>query len=85
MKIFINTIAGIAFIGQLIAFIFNCLTLQNILFLAIVLLGGYVLISQLFVQHDFILTSCLLLLFDIYIVRKVLHILCTASTKSGKA
>ena len=40
MKIFINTIAGIAFIGQLIAFIFNCLTL---------------------------------------------HILCTASTKSGKA
>jgi hypothetical protein len=129
MKIFINTIAGIAFIGQLIAFIFNGLTLQklesivdelfnyalfagylcsllsvaffviiynfnlcflrkkmiNILFLAIVLLGGYVLISQLFVQHDFILTSCLLLLFDIYIVRRVLHILCTASTKSGKA
>ena len=30
MKIFINTIAGIAFIGQLIAFIFNGLTLQKL-------------------------------------------------------
>jgi hypothetical protein len=44
----------------------------NIISLGIVALGGYIHFSQLFVLHDFIISSCILLLFDYYIIRKIL-------------
>lgn len=43
----------------------------NILFLIIVILAMYVHISQLFVLHDFILTSIILLFIDGYVVYRI--------------
>lgn len=49
----------------------------NIIFLVVVLMGCYIHLWQLFIQHFFILTSCVLLLFDFYIICKVLSTLFT--------
>ena len=46
--------------------------LLNYIMLIIVLLGIYVHITQVFVLNDFVLTSCVLLLFDYYIMRSIL-------------
>ncbi|MPM24145.1 hypothetical protein SDC9_70626 [bioreactor metagenome] len=46
--------------------------LLNYIMLIIVLLGIYVHITQVFVLNDFVLTSCVLLLFDYYIMRNIL-------------
>lgn len=54
---------------------FAKLKFLNIVFLGIMLLGGYVLCGQLFVLNDFILTSCVILLFNVYSLRKVLSYL----------
>lgn len=43
----------------------------NILFLMIVLLGIYIHLSQLLLLNDFMLLSCILLLFDIYSIYKI--------------
>lgn len=54
---------------------FNYKILKNKLvycfFLFIVLLGTYIHLSQLIEQNDFIIVSSILLLFDCYIVRKI--------------
>ena len=52
-------------------FRFAKLKFCGIVFLGIILLGGYVLWGQLFVLNDFILTSCVILLFDVYSLRKI--------------
>ena len=52
----------------------NCVVknrIINILFLILVILATYVHISQLFVLHDFILTSIVLLLIDGYVVYRI--------------
>lgn len=60
------------------AILYNCKfkllkeRIPNYIILVIVLLGSYIHISQLLSLHNFIITSCILLLFDIYIIRKVL-------------
>ena len=41
-------------------------------FVVIVLLGCYINFSQLFIMHDLIASSCVMLIFDCYIIRKVL-------------
>lgn len=41
-------------------------------FVVIVLLGCYINFSQLFITHDLIASSCVMLIFDCYIIRKVL-------------
>ena len=45
----------------------------NCIMLIIALLGIYVHITQVFVLNDFVLTSCVLLLFDYYIMRNILN------------
>ena len=52
-------------------FRFEKLKFWGIVFLGIILLGGYVLWGQLFILNDFILTSCVILLFDVYSLRKI--------------
>lgn len=47
--------------------------LLNCIFLIIVMLGTYIHLSQLLLLKDFVLTSCILLLFDIYIIHKILR------------
>lgn len=47
--------------------------LLNYIMLIIVLLGIYVHVTQIFVLNDFVLTSCVLLLFDYYIMRNILN------------
>lgn len=47
--------------------------LLNIVFLIIIMLGTYIHLSQLLLLKDFVLTSCILLLFDIYIIHKILR------------
>lgn len=43
------------------------------LILLVVASGGYIHIWQIAVQRDFIISSCLLALFDIYIIRKIIQ------------
>ena len=43
----------------------------NALFLLIVLLGAYIHVSQLLLLNDFMVLSCVLLLFDIYSIYKI--------------
>ena len=123
MKILINTVAFIAFIGQFFSFAFSALNqkkpesamesvynyyiffaflcslitvvifvveynfnfkllkkkIPNYIFLVIVAVGIYIPIMQLLALNDFLLTSCILLLFDYYIMRKILSILFSSS------
>lgn len=123
MKILINTVAFIAFIGQFFSFAFSAINqkkpesaiesvynyyiffaflcslitvvifvveynfnfkllkkkIPNYIFLVIVALGIYIPIMQLLALNDFLLTSCILLLFDYYIMRKILSILFSSS------
>ena len=121
MKILINTVAFIAFMGQFFSFAFSGLNqkkpestiesvynnfiffaflcslitvaifvvqynfnllkkkIPNCIFLVIVVLGIYIPVMQLLVLNDFLLTSCILLLFDYYIVRKILSNLFSSS------
>lgn len=116
MKILINIVAFIAFVGQFFSFVFNALNqkkpecavesvydnfifvaflcslitvgifvvqynfdfkllktkVANSFFLVITVLGIYIHVMQLIVLNDFLLTSCVLLLFDYYIMRKIL-------------
>lgn len=117
MKIFINIIAGIAFIMQSVSFVLNALIqkkpecainslysyfvvtaffcsvlvvvlfvimynfnfkflkikiLNCFFFFLVGLLGTYIHIWQLFMHHDFVLISFVLLLYDIYIFCKIL-------------
>ena len=44
----------------------------NSIFLCVVILGTYIHISQLFVLKDFVLTSCILVGFDFYVLYKIL-------------
>ena len=46
--------------------------IPNCIFLVIVVLGIYIHVMQLLALNDFLLTSCILLLFDYYIMRKIL-------------
>ena len=123
MKILINTVAVIAFIGQFFSFVFGALNqnkpesvieslynnfiffaflcslitvvilvvqynfnfkllkkkIPNCIFLVIAILGIYIHVMQLLALNDFLLTSCILLLFDYYIMRKVLSNLFSSS------
>lgn len=123
MKILINTVAFIAFIGQFFSFAFSALNqkkpesaidsvynyyiffaflcslitvvifvveynfnfkllkkkIPNYIFLVIVAVGIYIPIMQLLALNDFLLTSCILLLFDYYIMRKILSNLFSSS------
>lgn len=53
--------------------------IPNCIFLVIVLLGIYIHVMQLLALNDFLLTSCILLLFDYYIMRKILSNLFSSS------
>jgi hypothetical protein len=119
MKTFINIVAFLVFIVQIISFFLNALNLKspdnateslyngfvltaficsllsiavfvifyncnfrlikntifNIISLVIVLLGGLRNLLQLFVLHDFIFSSCISLLFDSYVIYKILYFL----------
>lgn len=44
--------------------------ITNMVFVIIVLLGCYINFSQLFITHDLIASSCVILIFDGYIIRK---------------
>ena len=55
----------------------------NSVFLLIVLLGIYVHLSQIIVQSDFIIISSILLLFDCYVIRKVVGNLFFKSNKNS--
>jgi hypothetical protein len=123
MKILINTVAFIAFIGQFFSFAFSAINqkkpesaiesvynyyiffaflcslitvvifvveynfnfkllkkkIPNYIFLVIVALGIYIAVMQLLALNDFLLTSCILLLFDYYIMRKILSNLFSSS------
>ena len=123
MKILINIVAFIAFIGQFFSFAFSALNqkkpesaiesvynyyiffaflcslitvvifvveynfnfkllkkkIPNYIFLVIVAVGIYIPIMQLLALNDFLLTSCILVLFDYYIMRKILSILFSSS------
>lgn len=123
MKILINTVAFIAFIGQFFSFAFSAINqkkpesaiesvynyyiffaflcslitvvifvveynfnfkllkkkIPNYIFLVIVAVGIYIPIMQLLALNDFLLTSCILLLFDYYIMRKILSNLFSSS------
>lgn len=46
--------------------------ITNMVFVVIVLPGCYINFSQLFITHDLIASSCVMLIFDCYIIRKVL-------------
>ena len=116
MKILINTVAFIAFIGQFFSVAFSALNqkkpesaiesvynyyiffaflcslitvvifvveynfnfkllkkkIPNYIFLVIVAVGIHIPILQLLALNDFLLTSCILLLLDYYIMRKIL-------------
>lgn len=54
-------------------FKYKCLEnrLVNVFFLIIVILAAYIHIYQLFVQNDLILTSCVLLIVDIYVAHGI--------------
>lgn len=54
-------------------FKYKCLEnrLMNVFFLIIVILAAYIHICQLFVQNDLILTSCVLLIVDIYVAHGI--------------
>lgn len=123
MKILINIVAFIAFIGQFFSFAFSAINqkkpesaiesvynyyiffaflcslitvvifvveynfnfkllkkkIPNYIFLVIVAVGIYIPIMQLLALNDFLLTSCILVLFDYYIMRKILSILFSSS------
>ena len=123
MKILINTVAFIAFIGQFFSFAFSALNqkkpenaidsvynyyiffaflcslitvvifvveynfnfkllkkkIPNYIFLVIVAVGIHIPILQLLALNDFLLTSCILLLLDYYIMRKILSNLFSSS------
>lgn len=123
MKILINIVAFIAFIGQFFSFAFSAINqkkpesaiesvynyyiffaflcslitvvifvveynfnfkllkkkIPNYIFLVIVALGIYIAVMQLLALNDFLLTSCILLLFDYYIMRKILSNLFSSS------
>ena len=123
MKILINIVAFIAFIGQFFSFAFSAINqkkpesaiesvynyyiffaflcslitvvifvveynfnfkllkkkIPNYIFLVIVAVGIYIPIMQLLALNDFLLTSCILLLFDYYIMRKILSNLFSSS------
>lgn len=53
--------------------------IPNYIFLVIVAVGIYIPIMQLLALNDFLLTSCILLLFDYYIMRKILSNLFSSS------
>lgn len=116
MKILINIVAFIAFIGQFFSFAFSAINqkkpesaiesvynyyiffaflcslitvvifvveynfnfkllkkkIPNYIFLVIVAVGIHIPILQLLALNDFLLTSCILLLLDYYIMRKIL-------------
>lgn len=123
MKILINIVAFIAFIGQFFSFVFSALNqkkpesvieslynnfiffaflcslitvvifvvqynfnfkllkkkIPNCIFLVIAVLSIYIHVMQLLALTDFLLTSCILLLFDYYIMRKILSNLFSSS------
>ena len=51
----------------------------NCIILVVTILGGYVHILQIFILNDFIISSCILLLFDGYIVYRTLSIILSNS------
>lgn len=52
----------------------------NSVFLLIVILGTYIHISQLFVLKDFMFLSCILLVYDFFLLHKILFILIKDTT-----
>jgi hypothetical protein len=74
---YICSLLSIVIFAVLYNFHFSFLrkTNVNMLFLLIVLIGCYIIFSQLFILQDFYILSCVILLMDYYIIHKIFRVL----------